>query len=271
MATYEPTNGSIVHIELYSEDVDGFRPFAEAAFDWSFEHDEELNYTMWRAETPPFGALLDPADAPISVPPAVVYLAIDDIEETDDAITEAGGELLLEAMEIPGVGALSVFREPGGVVEAVWEDRSGAEAPEEGSPPLTDEPGIGSVTHFELYTDDPTATRTFHEAVFGWTFETVEDGAYTMARPPTPPAGGLMEATDEMPVGTLLYLQVEAAADACEAIKAAGGTVLREPFEVEGWGIMAVFEAPGGVVGAVWESLEDEPVDSSEAEPEAAP
>lgn len=268
MATYEPSSGSIVHIELYSEDVEGFQSFAEAVFDWSFERDEALDYTMWRSGTPPFGALLDPADAPVEVPSALIYLAVDDVEGAGRSIVEAGGELLLDAMEIPGMGALSVFREPGGVIEAVWEDRPEGEAAEVETPLFTDEPAIGSVTHFELYSEDPEATQDFHESVFGWTFETIDDGAYTLAQPPTPPAGGLMAATDEMPVGPLLYLQVESADDVSEEIADAGGAVLREPFEIEGWGTMAVFGAPGGVTFAVWESAVDA---ADQAEPEVAP
>ena len=157
---------------------------------------------------------------------------------------------------------------PGGVVEAAWEDRYDGEPPEGGWPQFTDEPDAGSIVHFELYSEDPAATRAFHEAVFGWEFESLGEGGYTMVEPPTPPFGGVLEANEGMPTGTLAYLLVDAAGDSCRTVEEAGGQVLREPYEVPGWGTMAVYEAPGGVLGAVWESAPE----SSEprSEPEAA-
>lgn len=252
MTTYEPENGSIVHVELYSDDVEATRSFFEDAFGWSFEPVEGMDYTMWRSSDPPFGGLLGAEAAPDAFPPVLCYLQTDDLERTVEAIEAAGGEVLHDD-EVPGMGVFAVFRAPGGVVEAVWQSTGDAEPPEEGWPEFIDEPGAGSVVHVELYTDDVDATRAFHEAVFGWTFEDLE-GDYVMASPSTPPRGGLMEASDEMPVGTLCYVLVEGAEASCEAIEAAGGTVVEEPFDIEGWGTMAVFEAPGGIVGAVWES-----------------
>lgn len=254
MTTHEPGPGSIVHLELYSEDADATRAFFEAAFDWRFERPEgmeEMDYHLWRSETPPFGGLA-PADSPPFDPPTVLaYLLVDDIDEAVEAVTEAGAEVLVQ-QGIPGAGAMAMYEAPGGVIGAVWESHE--EGVPDDAPEYTDEPAAGSLTHLELYSEDPEATRRFHETAFGWAFESVGDGAYTMARTPTPPAVGLMAATDEFPPGTLAYFEVEAAAAALETIEAAGGSVLREPFDVEGWGTMGVFEAPGGIVGAVWES-----------------
>lgn len=262
MTDYESTSGSIVHVELTSEDVEASRAFFEETFGWEIEVDEEMDYTIWRPPNPPGGGMMargagdsdDQTGMPFEQPPTLFYVAVDDLAETREAIVEAGGEVLLEEMEVPEMGVFTVFREPGGVVEAAWETRDEGEPPEDEWYRFTDDPEPGSVTHFEFYSDDPAATRAFHEAVFGWDLESVGDGGYTMIRPPTPPYGGVMEATEEMPVGTLLYLIVEDAGAAREAIEDAGGAILREPFEVEGWGTMAVFEAPGDVVLALWES-----------------
>jgi len=262
MTTYESTSGSIVHVELYSDDVEATQAFYEETFGWSFEPIEgtegagEMGYTVWRAADPPFGGLVGPMeDAPFEPPVTLFYVGVEDLAATGEAIVEAGGELLMEEMPVPGMGVFTVFRDPGGVVEAAWETRY-EEASEEEMSRITDEPDEGSITFFELYSEDPDATRAFHEAVFGWEFETVEEGGYTTIRPPTPPYGGVMAATDESPVGTLAYLLVGSAEDAARAIEDAGGSVLREPFDVEGWGTMAVFESPGGVLQAVWENAE---------------
>ena len=253
MTTYEPTSGSIVHVELTPDDPDATRAFLEDTFGWSFEAMPEMNYVSFRAPNPPNGGLmLELEEGPYSPPPVVFYVNVEDLEATNEAITEACGELLVASMEVPEMGLFSVFADPGGVVGAAWEDTYEGEPPEGGWPRFTDEPAPGSITHVELYSEDPAATRAFYEDVVGWAFE--ETGGYTMARPPTPPAGGIMPAGEPMPIGTLCYLLVEDATETMAAVEAAGGTVVREPFDVEGWGTMAVFGAPGGLTFALWES-----------------
>lgn len=271
MTTYESQSGSIVHVELNTEDSAGTRALLEDAFGWTFEVMEEMNYVSFQAPNPPGGGImLEQEEGPFTPPPTTFYVNVEDIAETNDAITEAGGEILVESMEVPEMGVFTVFRDPGGVVQAAWENTYEGEPPEGGWPLFTDAPEPGSITHFELYSEDPEATRAFYGDVFGWAFEEVADGGYTMARPPTPPFGGVMPASDEMPVGTLLYLLVDDAEASMVAVGEAGGTVLREPFEVEGWGTMAVFQAPGDLVLAVWESVPAEGSGEETAEPEAA-
>jgi len=127
----------------------------------------------------------------------------------------------------------------------------------------------GSIVHIEHNTDEIDATREFFGEAFGCEFEAAE-GDYTMIRLPTSPYGGVMAANEEMPGGTLTYVPVESAADACEMVEAAGGAVLREPFDIEGRGTMGVFEAPGGIVQALWEAAPESMDETGEAEPHAA-
>jgi|GEM_PF-462147 len=268
MTTYESTSGSIVHIELASDEPGETRAFFEDVFGWSFEEMPEMEYLSFSPPNPPGGGIMPgEAEGPFTPPPTLLYVNVEDLAETEEAIQEAGGEILVGSMAVPEMGVFTIFREPGGVVEAAWEDTYEGEPPEGGWPQFTDEPEAGSITHVELYSEDPEATRAFHEAVFNWTFEAMEESDYLLFEGPTPPFGGIMEATDEMPVGTLLYLLAEDAEGTIEAIDDAGGSVLREPFPIEGWGTMALFEAPGGTALAVWESTtaEDEP-----PEPEVA-
>lgn len=269
MAANTWPTGSIVHVELYTDDLAATRRFYEAAFGWSSEPVEGMEeYVMWEAPDPPFGGFVERSSMAFPAPTTLCYVDVDDLAATVEAIADAGGEVLVEEQTVPGMGVFAVFRDPGGVVEAAWEARPEGELVGEEMPRPSETPGPGSLVHFELYTEDIPATRAFHEAVFGWAFEDVSDGGYTVARPPGPPAGGLMPATDEWPTGTLIYHLVDSAATATRTIEAAGGHVLREPFDVEGWGTMAVFEAPGGVVGAVWEAAPMAEETPREAAPE---
>jgi hypothetical protein len=266
MTTYEATTGSIVHVELLSRDHPGTRGLLESTFGWEFDRDEEQEYLMWWAPNPPGGGLVDETTWPDAPASTVLYVRVDDVDATRTAIVDAGGELVVDEVEVPGMGVFVVFRDPGGVVNAAREDRFEGEPPEGGWPAFTDDPSPGSVAHFELYSEDPGATEAFYARVFDWTFESVDEGGYTMASPPTPPFGGLMAATEEWPAGTLLYLQVPGAEAACADVEAAGGRVLRNPFVVDEWGTMAVFETPGGTTLAVWESSGGDEVEGAAAD-----
>lgn len=256
MATYDSTHGSIVHVDVTSEDSDATRRFYESVFDWSFEPVPGMDYSLWAAPNPPSGGLMA-TDEEAGIPPSTtLYVQVDDLDAAADAITDAGGTLLMEEMSVEGMGVFTLFQDPGGVVAAAWEERVVEEQPDD-APRLTDDPEMGSIGHFEFYSDDLAATRALFESVFDWSFETDPDDEYTTVEPPTPPFGGLMETRPEWPAGTMCYVLVTDAASICETVADAGGEVLREPFAVGEWGTMAIVRAPGGIVQGVWERSTD--------------
>lgn len=117
-------------------------------------------------------------------------------------------------------------------------------------------PPQGAYAHIELYSRDTAATRAFYAEVFGWRFEDMSYGpgmTYLGYRAPAAPHGGVMPAMEGFPVSVLAYIQVDSVAKAQERIQQAGGKVLKGKYEVPNVGWFAVFEAPGGVVQAVWE------------------
>ena len=268
MTTYEPTAGSIEHIELYSDDPESTESFFEDVFGWTFQYDDEYDYRSWRAPNPPNGGLMSMDDEQSMPARTLLYIDVDDIAATSDAIVASGGEVLVEETDIPDMGAFIVFRDPGDVVAAAWENRYDGEPPEGGWPVITDDADAGSIVHFELYSTDLEASESFFSSIFGWRFETDDD--YTMVSPPTPPFGGMMAATDEYPAGTMVYLLVPDAETACATVEESGGKVLREPFVIEGHGRMAIFESPGSIVQAIWEANETMEAVSAEAERQSA-
>jgi uncharacterized protein len=122
-------------------------------------------------------------------------------------------------------------------------------------------PAMNAVGHIELYSYEPPATRRFYNAVFGWTFEETSYGpgmTYTMFRAPGAPHGGLMGRNGvpaETPA-TLVYINVADLDKTVRDIEGAGGKVhMRMEVPHVGW--FAVFEAPGGIVQAVWQAHPD--------------
>ena len=49
-----------------------------------------------------------------------VYIAVDDRASYRQRITEAGGKIVVEEMEVPGMGSFSLFADPDGRVMGIW-------------------------------------------------------------------------------------------------------------------------------------------------------
>jgi len=111
---------SVVHFEMPYENRDRMKTFYETAFGWqTVTHGPEMgNYVVvTTTETGPEGPknpgainggfFERPAD-PAGHHPSVV-IAVEDVHAAMKKITAAGGKLLGEPMEIPGVGQYAGF------------------------------------------------------------------------------------------------------------------------------------------------------------------
>jgi predicted enzyme related to lactoylglutathione lyase len=107
---------------------------------------------------------------------------------------------------------------------------------------------------------DPEAAVEFYRGLFGWELENAmppgSPGSYFMARQ----GGGVVAAVGSIPDGALsvatwnTYVWVDSADDAASRVRAAGGNVLMEPFDVMDAGRMAVCTDPEGAVFFVWQA-----------------
>lgn len=130
--------------------------------------------------------------------------------------------------------------------------------------PHVDGMPIGHPCWIELTTSDSDVSRAFYRDLFGWTSEAAgeEYGGYiTFALDGTPVAGGMdkrniPEGGGDMPDLWAVYLHV---ADAAATVKAAvenGGTVMLDPMEVPGQGVMAFVQDPTGAAIGLWQPAE---------------
>jgi uncharacterized protein len=107
---------------------------------------------------------------------------------------------------------------------------------------------------------DPDAAVDFYRGVFGWEFEDVmppgSDGKYFIASL----SGGAVAAVGSMPASAPptatwdTYVSVESADETASKVRDAGGSVMREPFDVPGAGRTAVFTDPEGAAFCVWQA-----------------
>jgi uncharacterized protein len=107
----------------------------------------------------------------------------------------------------------------------------------------------------ELMTRDVETAKAFYAATLGWNYRPMpmmEGGTYWLATADAKPIGGIMDMTgllpDSIPAHWMSYVEV-ADLDAClEKLKAGGGTICREPFEVPDVGRIAIVADPTGAV-----------------------
>lgn len=113
-----------------------------------------------------------------------------------------------------------------------------------------------AITHTELASLDPPATRRWCEDVLGWTFgDPVETGAgpYHMWRFAIGTGGGIRANNPpEMP-GSIPYCEVEEIQATYRAALAAGAVEMLSPIPLPGgMGWVAIVAAPGGVPIGFW-------------------
>ena len=110
----------------------------------------------------------------------------------------------------------------------------------------------------ELMTRDLQKSKDFYAKTLGWTFEDVPmpgDTTYTIIRQGEDMVGGMFQMEGEMfegvPEHWFAYIAVDDVDKRVELLKAEGGAVMREPFDVETVGRIAIVQDPGGA-GSGW-------------------
>jgi len=116
---------SVIHFEMPYEDRDRMKAFYESAFGWQTQTlgPEMGNYvlatTTETGEDGPKnpgainGGFYERPTDPAGQHPSVV-IGVDDVQEALAKIAAAGGALLGEPMEIPGIGQYASFRDTEG-------------------------------------------------------------------------------------------------------------------------------------------------------------
>jgi uncharacterized protein len=107
---------------------------------------------------------------------------------------------------------------------------------------------------------DPEAAVDFYRGLFGWEFEDVMPSGsqrkYFIARL----RGGAVAAVSSIPESAPpdatwdTYIWVDSADETASKVRAAGGGIVREPFDVPGAGRTAVCTDPEGAVFCVWQA-----------------
>ena len=110
----------VVHWELWSKNPDKVADFYAKVFDWKIQNMPEINYHL--VDTGGEGGINGGIMKPMGPQPGnmAFYINVDDLELYKSKIQEFGGKIIVEKMEVPNVGAFSLFEDPDGRVMGIW-------------------------------------------------------------------------------------------------------------------------------------------------------
>jgi uncharacterized protein len=107
----------------------------------------------------------------------------------------------------------------------------------------------------ELMTRDIAKAKDFYKKTLGWTYEDMSMGdtmygTYTMINSGDQQVGGMFDIGGPMfegqPEAWFTYIAVDDLDKRLKKVKEAGGSVMREPWDVPGVGRIAIVQVPGG-------------------------
>ena len=106
--------------ELMTQDAEKAKAFYEDAIGWSFDATPMPNGTYWVAymDDQPVAGLFPMSGDEFEAMPEqwVSYLAVDDIDARLRKAVAAGGRVMKQPFDVPGVGRIAFVAEPGGAM-----------------------------------------------------------------------------------------------------------------------------------------------------------
>lgn len=116
-------NHSVVHVEFAANDPEAASKFYSEMFGWKMEHDARFNYWMFTINENSGGGFnqLGGEGMPfVKAGDVIVYISTEDLEGDLAKAASLGGEIVQPKMDIPGMGAMGIFRDPTGNLVGLW-------------------------------------------------------------------------------------------------------------------------------------------------------
>ena len=239
-------NGVPCWADVSATDVRASSAFYRAVFGWEIpEPDEQWGGYVTAEARGAMAAGIGPVDEG-GRPSWTLYLAADDAQALGDRAGEHGGTALTPVIDVGPLGRMAILADPSGAPFGLWQAGTMIGAG------LVNEPG--GLVWEDLRSADPDAARSFHRALFGYEYDTIEmaEPDYTTFRLPSEPyplggMGSFMGEPEGTPSHWLVYFQVADVDAAAAAGEGAGGSVLAPPFDSP-YGRLACLADPDGAV-----------------------
>jgi len=111
----------VVHWEMWSEDPGRASEFYSTVFGWSIRNIPEMDYHFAEkgGESGIGGGIMKPKAGPWPAK-LTFYIDVDNLAASREKIVAAGGKIIVEQVDVPGVGSMSLFEDPDGRVIGLW-------------------------------------------------------------------------------------------------------------------------------------------------------
>ncbi len=241
--------GQFCWIELGTTDADAAKAFYGRLFGWTAEESDAGDagvYTMFGFSGRDVGGMytLMKEQLEMGLPPHwMSYVAVASADAAAAKAKELGGTVVMEPMDVMGVGRMAVIGDPTNAMFSVWEAKT-----HRGMGIIGE---VGTPCWFELATRDAGKSGPYFAGLFGWELDETEMGSmtYTMFRQGDGHVGGMMAMTEEWgetPSHWMVYFNVADCEATCAKAEELGGNVCVPPTDVEGVGRFAVVNDPQG-------------------------
>ena len=117
----------VVHWEFWSKDPKKVSAFYSKVFDWKIQDMPEINYAFVDTEGKAGinGGIMKPDEGGPWPGNMAFYIDVPDLAAYRKRITDAGGRILVEEQEVPGMGSFCLFADPEGRVNGIWKVAKG--------------------------------------------------------------------------------------------------------------------------------------------------
>ncbi len=239
--------GAPCWMDLSTSDPDRASAFYGGLFGWNVEDsgEEYGHYINLSKGEAGIAGMMKKEDDMQGMPDAwTVYLAVPDAKAATQAVRDAGGQVVFDAMEVRDLGSMAIVTDPTGAFVGLWQpaDHKGFDLYGE----------HGAPAWHELHTRDFEAASTFYGKVFGVEVADMEmEGgpSYRTINVDGQNQAGIMDAATFLPEGVPSHWTVYYGVDDTDRVVALaqdlGGSVL-SPAEDTPFGRMATLADPMG-------------------------
>jgi predicted enzyme related to lactoylglutathione lyase len=258
--TGQHTPGRWVWGDLVTSDVAVAADFYGQVFGWTFEtyggENDLETYTLALADGLPIGGLVfDQRALKDKVPSArwIGLISVPDVRAAADAVTRAGGKVMVAPVMLGERGETAVFQDPDGTPFGVVRSRNGDPADYAGD--------VNEWVWLDLWTGDVGRAADFYRTVIGYEVlplqqEGLRKGVHLVSGGFV--RAGIMKKSDARETSVWLpYLRVADVAAAISKARAAGGKIIREPVSL-GRAIVAIIADPTGAPVGIAQLLDEE-------------
>ncbi|RMF79276.1 MAG: VOC family protein [Chloroflexi bacterium] len=253
-------HGTFSWADCQSTDAAKAKQFYMNVMGWAAEDmpmSDNMVYTMFNCDGDTVSALnqMQPEMQEQGVPSHWNnYVTVDDVDAMVDKVKAAGGTIVAGPFDVFDAGRMMVIQDPTGAHLSLWQAKKHIGA--------TLVNTVGAMSWNELHTHDKEAAQKFYSEIFGWEFHTDENLGYTSIMNKGRPNGGIVQLSEEHkehPAAWSVYFTVANADETAEKIKAEGGKLLSDVFEIEGIGRFVPAQDPAGAHFMVFESSNPQP------------